>query len=192
MKTIFFLMAIALGVTQQVHAQGAAGAIAVRKAHEVVNQSNVRQGIGAPAGSATTPTAAQPGRTLPADPVSKLKADLATVAGTSAVSADLKKQLATNMLACARGSKKPSMAAVEKFANSLTGALAGKSLEPSVTARLATDINLAMNSASLPAQRTTEVSDDVQAILQTAGLARGMAVNVTGDLKAVVTELQAK
>lgn len=192
MKTTFCLIAIALGVANQVYAQGAAGVIAKQRAHEVVNQSNVRQGIGAPAAPATTPTAAQPGRTLPAEPISKLKADLAAIVGTSSVSADLKKQLTTNMLACARGSKKPSMAAVEKFSNSLSAALAGKSLEASVTSRLAQDINLALNSASLSAQRTTEISDDVQAILQTGGATRGVAVNVSGELKAVVAELQTK
>jgi len=191
MKTIFCVLAVVLGVAQHVHAQGAAGVIAKQRAREVVNQSNVRQGVGAPE-APTTPTAAQPARPQAADPLSKLKADLATITGSSAVSAELKKQLATNMLACSRGSKKPTRAAVEKFAESVSAALAGKSLEASVTSRLAQDLNLALNSASLSAQRTTEISDDVQAILQTGGVARASAVTVTGELKAIVTELQAK
>lgn len=184
-------MVLALGAAQQAHAQGAAGAIAKQRAREAVNQNNVRQGVGAP-GAPATPPAAQPARPLPADPVAKLKAGLTAITGSSAVSAEQKKQLATDMLACARGSKRPSLATVEKFANSLSTALAGKSLEASVTARLAQDINLALNSASLPEKRTAEIGDDVQAILQTGGLTRGAAVNVTGELKAIVAELQAK
>ena len=192
MKTIFCLiMVLALGVAQQVQAQGAAGYIAKQRAREVVNQSNVRQGVGAPAAPAGQ-TPAQPARPLPADPVAKLKASLTAITGSSAVSAEQKKQLAADMLACARGSKKPTLATVEKFANSVSTALAGKSLDATVTSRLAQDINLALNSASLPEKRTTEIGDDVQAILQTGGLTRGAAVNTTAELKAIAAELQAK
>ena len=192
MKTIFCLIAIALSMVQQAQAQGAAGYIAKQRAKEVVNQSNVRQGVAAPGAPAAPPPAAQPARPLPPDPVAKLKADITAITGSSAVSAEQKKQLATDLLACARGSKKPALATVDKFANSLSAALAGKSIEASVAARLAQDINLALNSASLSAQRGIELGDDVQAILQTAGLTRGAAVNVTGELKAVVAELQTK
>ena len=94
------------------------------------------------------------------------------------------------MLAAARGSKKPTRAIVEKFGNSLSDALAGKSIEASVQTRLVQDINLALNSASLTPQRMTEVGDDLQAILQTAGVSRGPAVTLTGELKAIAAELQ--
>lgn len=190
MKTIFCLVVLALGVAQHCHAQGAAGAIAKQRAKEVVNQNNVRQGVGAPATPAQPPAAAQPGRPSAPDPVAKLKANLAGISGSSSVSAEQKKQLATDMMACARGSKKPELATVEKFANSLSAALSGKSLEATVQSRLAQDINLALNSASLSAQRITEIGDDVQAILQTTGQTRGTAVNVVGELKAIVAELQ--
>lgn len=187
MKIILCLIAIAFATS--LHGQGAAGAIAKQRAREAVNQNNVRQGVGAPA-TPTQPPAGQPGRTLPADPVSKLKADLASISGSSSISAEQKKQFTANMMACARGSKKPTLATVEKFASSLSAALSGKSLEASVQSRLAQDINLALNSASLSAQRTTEIGDDVQAILQTAGQTRGAAVNIVGELKAIVAELQ--
>lgn len=190
MKLIFCLITIALATAQQVQAQGAAGAIAKQRAKDVVNQNNVRQGVGAPAAPAQPP-AAQPGRPLPPDPVAKLKADIAAITGNSAVPVELKKQFTTNLMACARGSRKPTLATVEKFAGSLSAALAGKGIEPSVQTRLVQDINLALNSASLSAQRTAEVGDDVQAILQTAGLTRGAAVNITGELKAIAAELQA-
>lgn len=185
MKVIFCLAALAAASV----ALADPYSVAKQRAKETVNQNNVRQGIGAPA-APTQPPAAQPGRQLPADPVSKLKATLTAVSGSTSVSAEQKKQLTTEMLACARGSKKPSLAAVEKFANSLSAALAGQSLEASVVSRLAQDINLAFNSASLSAQRGTEISDDVQAILQTAGQARGSAMNIAGELKAIVAELQ--
>lgn len=190
MKTVFCLVAVILGIAPQIHAQGVA-VMAKQHARELSNQNNVRQGIAAPTAPATAATP-QATRTLPTDPISKLKADLATISGGTAASAELKKQLATNMLACARGSKKPSAAAVQKFADSISNGLAGKSLEPSVVTRLAQDINLALNSGSLPDDRTTKIADDVQAILQTGGVARGQAVNTTGELKAIMAELQAK
>jgi len=183
-------MVIVLGVAQQAHAQGAAGYIAKQRAREVVNQSNVRQGVGAP--GETAPPAAPATRPQPADPVAKLKANLTGITGGPAVSAEQKKQLATDIFACSRGSKKPALATVEKFAASLSTALAGKSLEASVVTRLAQDINLSLNSTNLSADRMTQVGDDVQAILQTGGLTRGAAVGVTGELKAIVAELQAK
>lgn len=192
MKTFFCLIAIVLGVAPQIHAQGAVGAIAKQRAHEVVNQNNVRQGIGSPAAATAATATPQSTRPLPADPLSKLKADLQTISGGSAVSAELKKQLATNMLACARGSKKPSHTAVQKFADNISSALAGKSLEANVVARLAQDINLALNGASLSDERMTQITDDVQAILQTGGVTRGLAVNMAGELKAIVAEMQAK
>jgi len=186
MKTILTLVLLAFCAAQHAHAQGAAGAIAKQRAKEVVNQNNVRQGVNAPSGSpAVTPV--QPQK---ADPVAKLKAEIATITGRSSVSADQKKQLAATILACARGSKKPTSSAVEKFSSGLADAIVGKSIEPGVQSRLASDINLAVNSASLSAQRTTQISDDVQAILQTAGLTRSVAVSVTGNISSMMAELK--
>jgi hypothetical protein len=191
MKTIFCLFALSAMAAQPVLAD--AQSMAKERAKEVVNQSNVRQGIGAPAGSpgGAAAAATDPGRPLPADPVAKLKADIAAISSSASVSAEQKKQLATDMLACARGSKKPSLATVQKFSNSLSGALAGKGIETPVQSRLVQNINLALNSASLSEQRLSEVGDDVQAILQTSGLTRGAAVNLVGELKAITEEIQA-
>lgn len=189
MKTILCLLALSLIAAHQASAQGAVGAIAKQRAKEAVNQNNVRQGVNAPASS----NPAQPGQgsqSQKADPVAKLKADIASITSASSVSAEQKKQLTATIFACARGSKKPAVATVEKFSTALADAIVGKSLESGVQSRLATDINLAVNSASLPAQRSTEIGDDVQAILQTAGLTRGAAVTAAGHLKAAMAELK--
>lgn len=185
MKTCFCLVVAVALTAVSAHADPAT--IAKQRAKEVVRENNVRQGIGAPAAATAHPAVPPPQR---ADPVGKLKADLAAMAGNASVSAELKAQLPHDLLACARGSRKPSTAAVEKFANSLSAALSGKGLTASVQSRLANDINLTFNSASLSAQRTSEVGDDVQAILQTAGLSRAAAVDVVADLKAIAAELQ--
>lgn len=190
--TIIKNTAAILTITLLVAASVQAGSenLVKQRAKEVVNQSNVRQGVGAPAAPAPQNPQAQPGRPLPADPVARLKADIASIVEKPSVSAELKKQFATNMLAAARGSKKPTRAVVEKFGNSLCDAIVGKSIEASVQTRLVQDINLALNSASLTADRIVQVGDDLQAILQTAGVARGQAVSITGELKAIVAELQ--
>ena len=187
MKTKILVIIVVVSAVLGVQADPAT--IAKQRAKETVNQSNVRQGVAAPAAPTAATPQAQAGK-LAADPVAKLKADLAAITGAPSVSADLKKQFTSDLLACARGSRKPTLATVDKFATSLSAALAGKGMEASVQARLAQDINLMLNSASLPVTRTGEVGDDVQAILQTAGLARGAAVNIAGDLKAIAAELQ--
>ena len=193
MKTILCLIATFIFLAaHQVYAD--AQSMAKQRAKEAANKNNASQGVGSSASSAgsTAPQqAAQPSRPLPPDPVAKLKADIAGIAGNSSITADQKKQLIADMLACARGSQKPMRATVEKFANSVASALAGKGMEPSAQSRLVQNINLALNSASLSEQRTTEVADDVLAILQTAGVNRATAVSAVGDLKAIAVELQA-
>ena len=181
-----------LVVVSALTALGDASSIAKQRAKEAASQNNVRQGVGAPPSASQRPAAQQPpGQPQKSDPLARLKADIAGIVANPSASDETKKQLATDMLACARGSNKPGEAAVQKFAASLSAALAGKSIEPSVQARLVQNINLVLNSAGLSEQRTSEVGDDVQAILQTAGVARAMAVNITRDLKAIAEELQA-
>ncbi len=190
MKTFAAILAVALFVVATISVQAGPEIIIKQRAKEVVNQNNVRQGVGAPGTPAPQNPQAQAVRPLPPDPVAKLKADIAAIVSKPSVSAELKKQFTTNLLAAARGSTKPTRAVVEKFGNSLCDALVGKSIETPVQTRLVQDINLALNSASLTAKRMTEVSDDLQAILQTAGVARGPAVSIAGELKAISTELQ--
>ena len=123
MKTIFCLIALTFISVHPSPGQGAAGVIAKQRAKDVVNQNNVRQGVNAPAGNpAQSP--AQSGQSPKADPVSKLRACIASMTGASAVSAEQKKQLTADVFACARGSKKPAMATVEKFSNALADAIA--------------------------------------------------------------------
>ena len=188
MKTIAAILATTL--LAAITAQAGPETIAKQRAKEVVNQSNVRQGVGAPAAPPPQTPAAQPGHAQPADPVAKLKADVAAIVEKPSVSADFKKQFTTELLADARGSKKPARATVEKFGNSLCDALVGKSIETSVQTRLVQNIHTALNSASLTPQSTTKVGDDVQAILQTAGVTRALSVSIAGELKAIATELQ--
>ena len=189
MKKIVCLLALVVVAASAAHGQGAVGAIAKQRAKEAVRESNVRQGIGAPAPQ--IPPVGQSGRALPANPVAKVKADLRTIVDSAALADETRKQFAADVLACARGSHKPAAVSVEKFANGVSTALAGKGIQPSVQSRLADDINLMVNSASLSAQRTAEVADDVQAILQTAGLNCAQAVSLSAELKAVAAELQA-
>ena len=188
MKKLSTILAVVL--LAAITAQAGPEIIVKQRAKEVVNQNNVRQGVGAPGAPAPQNPQAQAVRPLPPDPVAKLKADIAVIVSKPSVSAELKKQFTTNLLAAARGSKKPTRAVVEKFGNSLCDALAGKAIETPVQTRLAQDINLALNSASLTPQRMTEVGDDLQAILQTAGVARGPAISITGEMKAISAELQ--
>ena len=88
MKTTTTILAVAM--LAAIAAQAGPETIVKQRAKEVVNQNNVRQGVGAPATPAPQNPPAQPGRPLPPDPVAKLKADIAEIVGKSAVSAELK------------------------------------------------------------------------------------------------------
>jgi hypothetical protein len=184
------IVALAVGVA--LAAQADPATIAKQRAKELNNQNNVRQGIGAPASpvAPAKPAPTRPAQPQPPDPVAKLKADIAAITGKPSVPAELKQQFTADLHAAARGSRKPSNAAVEKLSASLASALAGQPLESSAQSRLAQDINLALNSASLSPQRAGEIADDVQAILQTGGIARGTAAKVADDLKAIAAELR--
>lgn len=190
MKTILLLgLAIILSAAS-VRAQGAQGVIVKQRAKEVVNQSNVRQGV---------PTPAQPARSAAAAPatanpkqqnIAWLQTDLAALQAKADVAAAVKQRFAKNLLAASQGAVKPSGATVATLVDNLAGVLPASPLEAAERARFAQDLNALFDSVSLPAARVDAILADVQAILQVSGVRRQDALSVVADLRSVVAEIQ--
>jgi len=182
--------------------QGAQADLIKRRAKELNNQNNVRQGVTPPSQASARQRAAPPvapalARTAPASPatlqqqnISKLSADFATLKLGTASKPDQKQRLIKDLTAAVRGTKKPSPSSVTKFANSLTEALREKGLDPAGQTRLARNVEAVLNSEQLPPAQFDAIIGDVQAILQVAGAKRNLAVNAANDLKAVGAEVR--
>ena len=185
-------------VGYQALGQGAQADQIKRRARELNNQNNVRQGVApptqapvkpvtvpaAPAARATVPTLTQP------QAIARLQADIAAIKPGSAVTAAQMQQLIKDVAVSVRGINKPTLQAVTKFVNGLTAALADKTLGTAEQARLAQDIDAVVNSAGMGATQFDALIADVQAILQVGDVKRASAIGVANDLKAVGQEVR--
>ncbi len=190
MKTLFlFSLAIVLSAVSAL-AQGAQGVIIKQRAKEVVNQSNVRQGVPTPA-QPVRPASAAPATANPKlQNISLLQTDLAAIQGKPDASAALKQRFARNLLAASPGPVKPSGATVMTLVDNLAGLLPTSPLEAAERARLAQDLNALFDSANIPGTRVDAILADVQAILQVSGARRQAALSVVSDLRTTVAEIQ--
>ncbi len=192
------LTTVALGLlTQQVFSQGAQGAQITQRARELVNQNNVRQGVGQPSQPATPPPAAPPQKLIAPNPaqiqlqnVNKIKNDIAAIRADAQIVQGKIQKLAADLLAAARGTRKPSPGALNKLAASLATSLAGKTLESAQELRLAQDLEAVVNGAKISQLQADSYVSDVQAILQVAGAKRNEAASAADEVKAVVSGIR--
>lgn len=194
MKT-FLAASLILGLlAPAAFGQGAQADMVKRRAKEVSNQNNVRQGVPPPA--QTQPPTAVPARppagsnvVTQAQSLAKLKTDLAGFKLGTVATAEQKQQFTVDLARAARGTK-PTLATVKKFVDSLTAALATATLAPEQQDRLAQNLDGVFNAKSFSATQFTQTIADVQAILEVGAVKRATAVSVAADLKAVGTEVR--
>ena len=196
---LLVLTAFALSLfAHQAFGQGAQADQIKRRAKELSNQNNVRQGVPAPSQPAAavpgTPPAAKPATPAPVanaqQGIAKLQADIAGIKAGSPIAPEQKTQFIKDIAVAVRGATKPSLPTVAKFVNELTAALAEKALGTAEQARLAQDIEAVLNSAAMPVIQFDAVIADAQAILQVGGAKRAAAVAVANDLRAVGQEVR--
>jgi len=195
------IAAFAIGLfAHQAFGQGAQADQIKRRAKELSNQNNVRQGVPAPspakpaAAPGDTPAAAKAATPAPVanaqQGIAKLQAAIAGIKAGSPIAPEQKTQFIKDIAVAVRGATKPSLPTVAKFVNELTAALAEKALGPAEQARLAQDIEAVLNSAAMPVIQFDAVIADAQAILQVGGARRAAAVAVANDLRAVGQEVR--
>jgi len=195
MKTLFAIAAVLGLLAGHALGQGAQADQIKRRAKELSNQNNVRQGVPSPAQPAArrTPTGAKPpaasASTAQPQGLAKLQADLAGLKPGSPATAAQKQQLINDVIAACRGTK-PSSSGITAFVNDLTASLAEKPLEPAQQMRLAEDIEATLNSAAMPSAQFDAIIADVQAILQVTGSKRNLAISAANRLKAVGVEVR--
>jgi len=176
--------------------QGAQADQIKRRAKELSNQNNVRQGVTPPSQAAAkpaTPAAANtpaPVVVTAQQAVARIQADIAAVKLGTPATSEQKTQFLKDIGVASRGAIKPSLPTVTKFVNELTAALAEKALGASEQARLAQDIEAVLNSVAMPLTQFDAVIADVQAILQVGDVKRTVAAAIANDLRTVGQEVR--
>lgn len=195
MKTIACVVIIASLPTVSMFGQTSQ---ALKRARELNNQNNVRQGVPPPTPpqrpappAVAKPTTPTPTAT-PQQAIARIQADLAALKPGKAATVEQKQQLIRDLSAAARGANKPSLPTVTTFANGLIAALADKSLGAPEQARLAQNLEAVLNSGGMAQKQYDAVIDDVQAILQVGGAKRPQAMEAANQLKAVGAEVRKK
>jgi hypothetical protein len=174
---------------------------ALKRARELNNQNNVRQGVpptttpqrpAAPVAPAVAKPATPAPPATPLQAIARIQADIAALKPGKPATAEQKQQLIRDLSAAARGANKPSLPTVTTFANGLIAVLTDKSLGAPEQARLAQNIESVLNSGSMAQKQYDAVIDDVQAILRVGGAKRPQAMEAANQLKAVGAEVRKK
>jgi len=165
----------------------------LRRAKEVSNQNNVRQGVPSPAPAQTVaparPGAAPSNTVTQAQSLAALQNDLAGFKTGTAVSDTQKQQFTINLAKAIRGPK-PSLTTMKKFVESLTAATSGATFTDEQRQRLALNLDAALNSRGIPATQFDKIIADTQAILEVGTIKRTIAIGIATDLKAVGAEIR--
>jgi len=172
--------------------------IVKKRALELRNQNNVRQGVTPPSQPAQPVQPVQPAPTpgTSASPtpiqqsIAKLRADLTAIKANSPATAEQKQQIARDLMAAAQGVNKPSQSTAAGLANSLAAAFAEKPLADKDCSRLVSDLAAVLNPAKIQPAQMQAIYADIQAIFQANGMARKDALKIADQAKAVGAETQ--
>jgi hypothetical protein len=188
MRTVLALFGVGVLLAGDVFAQS--DVIIKKRAQELRNQNNVRQGVAPPsqpARPATTPaTTTSP--TPIQQSIARLRADLTAIKANSQVTADQKQQITKDLVAVAQGASKPSQATASNLAGSLSAAFAEKPLAEKDCGRLLSDLAAVLNPANIQSAQMQAIYADIQAIFQANGMARKDTVKIVEQVKAIGAE----
>jgi hypothetical protein len=195
MKTLLTVVAVLGLLAGHALGQGAQADQIKRRAKELSNQNNVRQGVppptplrANPAPSASRPAAANPAATQQQSSA-RIQADISALKPGSPATAEQKQQFIKDIASACRGAK-PSLPTVTSFVNELTSALADKTLDAAQQSRLAQNIEAILNSTAMPSSQFDAIIADVQAILRVGDAKQKLAVSAANNLKAVGLEVR--
>jgi hypothetical protein len=169
---------------------GQADVIIKKRAQEIRDQNNVRQGVTPPAQSAQ-PAAAPVTRASPTpvqQSVAKLQTDLKAVKGPAKVTADQRQRITNDLIALAHGAKKPSQSTAANLTDGLLAAFAEKPLIDKDLNRFLSDLAAVFNPTGIQSAQMQAIYGDIQAIFQANGTARKDAVKLVDLVKAAGAE----
>ena len=169
-----------------------------QKAKNIRDQNNAQQGVPPP--QATPPPAAPAQPALPSGPqgisqaqqqsIDKLSADLSAIKPGSEATADQKQQIATDILALAKGVSKPSKENLAKLVNNLAAILSDKGTSITQHPQLAKSINVIVNSGNLPLAQSQAFIKAALDALKSGGVNEQQLQSIGTDLKSIATDLQ--
>lgn len=195
MKTLIVLTGALVFMVYPAFGQGAQGAQITKRARDLVNENNVRQGIKQPSQPAAPVPVAKPNQNVAPSPaqiqqqnINKIKNDIAAI--LAGASQEKNQKLAADLTSAARGPKKPSSAVITRLANSIGTSLAGQTLGPAEQLRLAQDLEAVVNGSKMSDLQADAYVSDVQAILRVAGAKHAAAFGAAGDVKATISEIR--
>jgi len=179
-----------------------------QSAKDQVNQSDAQQGIApqypssstpsSPGGSGGSGSGSDATATAPAAPqltpdqqaLLQVINDFGTL--KDPVTTDVKTQVAGDLSSLATGSAKPSPITLQKLANDLSAAMAGKTPTVNQRGRMAKDIQSVLSGANVPADQMDDIIADVPYLLKRMGADETAASVVGDDLKTVNAEIKKK
>jgi hypothetical protein len=185
MKLAFVLLGVAALLTGNAFAQ--ADVIIKKRAQEIRDQNNVRQGVTPPSQPASTP-AASASATPIQQSVAKLRTDLTAIKANTKVTAEQKQQITKDLIAVAHGANKPSQPTAANLADGLSASFAEKPLADKDLSRLLSNLAAVLNPAKIQPAQMQAIYADIQAIFQANGTARKDAVKIVEQAKAVGIE----
>ena len=172
------------------NAFGQADVIIKKRAQEIRDQNNVRQGVTPP--SQPAPPAATPATSASPTPVqqsvAKLRTDLTAIKAQAKVTAEQKQQITRDLIALAHGANKPSQPTAANLADGLSAAFAEKPLADKDSSRLLSNLAAVLNPAKIQPAQMQAIYADIQAIFQANGMPRKDAVKLADQVKAVGAE----
>jgi hypothetical protein len=188
MKRAFVLLGAAMLLASNAFAQ--ADVIIKKRAQEIRDQNNVRQGVTPP--SQPAPPAAAPATSASPTPVqqsvAKLRADLTAVKVQAKVTPEQKEQITQDLIALAHGANKPSQPTAANLADGLSTAFAERPLADKEFSRLLSNLAAVLNPAKIQSAQMQAIHADIQAIFQANGMPRKDAVKIVDEVKAVGAE----
>ena len=188
MNRTFAIIGMTVLLTGSAFAQ--ADVIIKKRAQEIRDQNNVRQGVTPPSQPVRpiAPPATSASPTPVQQSVAKLRADLTALKGQASATAEQKQQITKDLIALAHGSSKPSQATVSNLADSLAVAFAEKPLAEKELSRLLSDLAAVLNPARIQPAQMQAIHADIQAIFQVNGMGRKDAVKIVDQVKAAGAE----
>ena len=172
---------------------GQADVIIKKRAQEIRDQNNVRQGVTPPSQPAPpAPPTATPATSASPTPVqqsvAKLRTDLTAIKAQAKVTAEQKQQITRDLIALAHGANKPSQPTAANLADGLSAAFAEKPLADKDSSRLLSNLAAVLNPAKIQPAQMQAIYADIQAIFQANGMPRKDAVKLADQVKAVGAE----
>jgi hypothetical protein len=198
-RFVFSVAFVFLAGTLAGMGQGAQADQIKRRARNLADENNARQGVtpryppppqsARPVPQPATALLQKPVELTPAQrQLNSIRADLALLTSTN--TPELRKKFSGTLLASARGAGKPGASTVAQWVEDIAIALGSGKFTSAQLDRLAQNLDSALNSSAMGKTQTEAVAADVQSILQKAGANTQRASLVAGGVKKVIVEVQ--